>query len=613
MAMVVGPQPGRGPPRLLCLLMLVVIAIASFVSIFTQIFGDRGSGLQRREESLGSWRRPVLEAESGREQGFQNGRVWRPVDALRQLLPYAARSVSYHAPVIPGRGFLFATIRGELHEIHAAVCDFVVIARLLNATIVLPKIQGIVSVKGGGSKVERFSYLYDEQRFITALKDDVRVVKRLPKKFRTRASLQKQSVKTPARLSSVHFYLDEVLPALTTHGACGLVFSDGGGLQSLLPPELVEYQRLRCRVAFHVLRFRREIHELGVQLVRRLEAHGRPYVVVHFGLERDVLAHYGCAELFQDLQTESIQSQRKHMLSMGKDEVSDLQIDSQKQRRSGLCPLMPGEVGILLESFGFRNDTRIYMTGTEITGGQRILLPLRSMYANLDDRFTMSTLQERSSLHGPLQQKAPRKFSDTLNRLIFWRRNGSPTPHSKTSSPKGWWRSVGECEYDTENYFTSTPVEGESKDIQLLHAALDYVVSLEANTYFPAFDRDRHGFPNIASLIMGHRLYQSASLKTFRLNRSAVATFLDECPHEHSHNWSTWVLSVQKFLLDSLQPHSAPGSAGLHNHVKSEMFLAHPLPECACQTGESMHDANRTFQRLSADERLVWEGVTMCQ
>ena len=33
--------------------------------------------------------------------------------------------------------------------------------------------------------------------------------------------------------------------------------------------------------------------------VDRLEAHGRPYVVVHFGLERDVLAYHGCAELFQ--------------------------------------------------------------------------------------------------------------------------------------------------------------------------------------------------------------------------------------------------------------------------------------------------------------------------
>lgn len=81
------------------------------------------------------------------------------------------------------------------------------------------------------SKVERFSYLYDEQRFVTALKEDVRVVKRLPRKFRTRASLQKQPVKTPGRLASVQYYLEEVLPALTAYGACGLVFSDGGGLQ----------------------------------------------------------------------------------------------------------------------------------------------------------------------------------------------------------------------------------------------------------------------------------------------------------------------------------------------------------------------------------------------
>lgn len=86
-------------------------------------------------------------------------------------------------------------------------------------------------VEVASSKKENFSYLYDEQHFITALKGDVRVVKRLPKQLRTRSSLQKQPVKTPARLSSVHFFLDEVLPALTAHGACGLVFLDGGGLQ----------------------------------------------------------------------------------------------------------------------------------------------------------------------------------------------------------------------------------------------------------------------------------------------------------------------------------------------------------------------------------------------
>ena len=33
----------------------------------------------------------------------------------------------------------------------------------------------------------------------------------------------------------------------------------------------------------------------------RLEEQGQPYLAVHFGLEKDVLAHDGCAELFQVL------------------------------------------------------------------------------------------------------------------------------------------------------------------------------------------------------------------------------------------------------------------------------------------------------------------------
>ena len=45
------------------------------------------------------------------------------VDGQLEDSPADALGVMYvlAAPVIPGRGFLFATIRGELHEIHAAV------------------------------------------------------------------------------------------------------------------------------------------------------------------------------------------------------------------------------------------------------------------------------------------------------------------------------------------------------------------------------------------------------------------------------------------------------------------------------------------------------------
>ena len=56
------------------------------------------------------------------------------------------------------------------------------------------------------------------------------MVKYLPEKFRTRACLQKHLIKTSSRLAFVHYFLEEVLPPLTTHDACGLVFSNGGGL-----------------------------------------------------------------------------------------------------------------------------------------------------------------------------------------------------------------------------------------------------------------------------------------------------------------------------------------------------------------------------------------------
>ena len=55
------------------------------------------------------------------------------------MMFYWMLNLSWRSDGISGGDFL-----------HVQVCDFVVIARLLNATIVLPKIQGIVSVKGGG-------------------------------------------------------------------------------------------------------------------------------------------------------------------------------------------------------------------------------------------------------------------------------------------------------------------------------------------------------------------------------------------------------------------------------------------------------------------------------
>jgi hypothetical protein len=54
---------------------------------------------------------------------------------------------------------------------------------------------------------------------------------------------------------------------------------------------------------------------------------------------------------------------------------------------------------------------------------------------------------------------------------------------------------------------------------KLLWEAIDYVICVEADVYITGFDRDGKGHPNFASLVMGHRLYQSAAMKTFRPDR----------------------------------------------------------------------------------------------
>lgn len=186
-------------------------------------------------------------------------------------------------------------------------------------------------------------------------------------------------------------------------------------------------------------------------------------------------------------------------------------------------------MGSILESLGYERDTQIYLTGTEMMGGQRLLLYLRSMYNNLHDRFTLSTFSERKNLTLIFEEpptwpssssSSGNKFADFVTSLL----EVTTMKHVETKKKvmptvEGWWRSVGECGEDAEDVHRITLVEQQEQGHRLLWAGLDFLVALEANAFFPAYDRDRHGRPNFASLVMGHRLYTSPSLKTFRPNR----------------------------------------------------------------------------------------------
>lgn len=522
---------------------------------------------------------------------FRYRKLWGSIQSLEALQPFANPRKLYP---VPGEqnGFIYAKIYGGFDHVKSSICDLVAVSRLLNATLVIPEIQESLRSKGISSKFKSFSYVYNEDQFIAALSNDLVIVKSLPYDLSQERKRNKFPTFSIRFSASPRFYIEEVLPKLKQSKAVGLLIADGGCLESILPPDMEEYQRLRCRVAFHALQFRPEIQTLGNSIVERLRASGRPYLAFHPGLARDTLAFHGCAELYQDVHTELIQYKRKQMIKRGIVH-GNLSIDSSSQKRKGLCPLMPEEVGLLLRAMGYPPDTIIYLSGAEMFGGQRVLVPLRAMYTNLVDRTSLCSKTELSKLLGPEYPlfssiPIPLLIKSKEQLIEEWSRTGPrprplPPPPSRPfyqHEKEGWYGWIVESDIEPE----PSTMDLRMRAHRMIWNALDYYVSVEADVFFPGFHNDGSGWPDFSSLVIGHRLYQMASARTYRPDRKTLVMLLDSIHDNLYHPKNNWTLSVRESLNNSL------GISGLimgSQMSKPKSFLSHPLPECSCRASKA--------------------------
>lgn len=189
--------------------------------------------------------------------------------------------------------------------------------------------------------------------------------------------------------------------------------------------------------------------------------------------------------------------------------------------------LVLSQVGILLRAYGYSWDTIIYVAGGEVFGGQRTLIPLHGMFENVVDRTSLSTSWELAKMYGreanhkDIKTMTPPSIEEETKHdsLKSTKQRPQPLPpppaRPKYYNIEGWWGWVAESDNEPE----STVIELRTNAHKLLWEAIDYVVSVEADVFISGFDRDGKGHPSFASLVMGHRLYQSASAKTFRPDR----------------------------------------------------------------------------------------------
>ncbi|KAG4135753.1 hypothetical protein ERO13_D08G235900v2 [Gossypium hirsutum] len=543
----------------------------------------------------------------------RNKRLWGAVRSLESLQPYANPRNGYPVPGKTSNGFIYAKIFGGFEKIRSSICDLVTISRLLNATLVIPEIQESTRSKGISYKFKSFSYLYDEEQFIASLKNDVNIIKSLPEYFKSARRRSEFPTFKPKSSASPNYYVKEILPSLKKAKVVGLIIMDGGCLQPILPPILSEFQRLRCRVAFHALQFRPEIQILGLRMVERLRAWGQPFLAYHPGLVRDTLAYHGCAELFQDVHTELIQYRREQMIKQGivNDELS---VESHIRRENGSCPLMPEEVGLLLRAMGYPSNTIIYVAGSQTFGGQRLLIPLRAMFANVVDRTSLCSKTELSDLVGPETPPSPDVFKmpnpkSEEQLKEEWNRAG-PRPRPLPPPPdrpvyqhekEGWYAWITENDKEPN----PSPMDLRMQAHRLLWDALDYIVSVEADAFFPCFHSDGSRWPDFSGLVIGQRLYERASSRTYRPDRKKIAELFNIIRDDMYHPKRNWILSAREHLNRSL---SEEGLIRQSLLSKPTSFLSHPIPECSCR----ISSVEITKPIKGKDGRILFGGEPEC-
>ncbi|KAL6906195.1 hypothetical protein ACP4OV_003796 [Aristida adscensionis] len=279
---------------------------------------------------------------------------------------WASNGYGYHACVTPTSRYKapsesdhYMTVRsnGGLNQMRTGICDMVAVARLVNATLVIPQLDK----RSFWQDTSTFKDIFDESHFIQALEGDVHVVSDLPESLQSSPRARKHFTSW----SSASYY-EEVKELWKDHKVVHVPKSDSRLANNGLP---IDIQRLRCRCLYQALHFSALIEDLG---------------------KKERTSHW---------------------------KVKD--INSTEQRSEGNCPLTPNEVGIFLRAMGYPESTWIYLAAGEIYGGDKYISKLRSYFPNLVTKEKLATKEELENFNNHASQVAALDYIISVESDVF--------------------------------------------------------------------------------------------------------------------------------------------------------------------------------------------------
>ncbi|KAM0035988.1 putative GDP-fucose protein O-fucosyltransferase [Helianthus debilis subsp. tardiflorus] len=342
---------------------------------------------------------PALKLD-GANRSLESNKLWKP-PPNRDFTPCVEPTSSYLAPQ-ESRGYLLVHTNGGLNQMRAGICDMVAVARIINATLVVPELDK----RSFWQDTSNFSDVFDEDYFITALANDVKIIRKLPKEL----MIATRAVKHFRSWSGIDYYEQEIASLWDDYQVIRAAKSDSRLVNNNLPPDI---QKLRCRACYEALRFSPRIEAMGKLLVDRMRSYG-PYIALHLRYEKDMLAFSGCTH---DLSIEEANELTAIRENTSYWKVKD--IDSTEQRAKGYCPLTPKEVGIFLRALGFPPTTPIYIAAGEIYGGDSRMADITSVFPILMKKEKLATVEELDPFINHASQMAALDYIVSVESDIF--------------------------------------------------------------------------------------------------------------------------------------------------------------------------------------------------
>lgn len=323
-------------------------------------------------------------------------------------------------------GYIYIEANGGLNQQRTSICNAVAVAGYLNATLVIPNFH-YHSIWRDPSK---FNDIYDEDYFINTLKNDVRIVNKIPEYIMERFDHNMSNVFNfrVKAMAPVQYYRDAILPRLLEEQIIR-ISPFANRLSSDAPPAV---QRLRCLANYEALRFSSPILALSDTLVARMKDRstnnsGR-FISVHLRFEEDMVAFSCCVFDGGELEKIDMNAARERGWR-GKFTKPGRVIRPGAIRINGKCPLTPLEVGLMLRGMGFDKSTSVYLASGKIYNSEKTMGPLFEMFPLLQTKEMLASEEELAPFKNYSSRMAAIDYTVCLHSEVFVTTQGGNFPH----------------------------------------------------------------------------------------------------------------------------------------------------------------------------------------